>query len=90
MYINSTNSTLDLKTGTLSKVLLEKCGDELQKECSEYAPLKPENVVVTKAKNIKANFIYHIALADYQPDHHSATRVRPCSKEGEILLYCIM
>ena len=83
--MNSTNTNLDLKTGTLSKVLLNKCGDELQKKCSEYAPLKPEKVVVTEAKNLNAKSIYHIALPDYQADP-SAKKVRqfPCS----ILVTC--
>lgn len=76
VYINSTNTNLDLKTGTLSKVILEKCGEKLQKKCSEYAPLKPEQVAVTEAEKLKAKSIYHIALPDYQPDHHSAMRVR--------------
>jgi O-acetyl-ADP-ribose deacetylase (regulator of RNase III) len=86
VYINSTNTNLDLKTGTLSKVLLEKCGEELQKECSEYAPLKSENVAVTEAKNLKAKSIYHIALPDYQPDNHSAKRVRADVHSDALLL----
>ena len=76
VYVNSTNAQLDLKTGTLSKKLLEVCGEELQKKCSEYAPLKAEEVAVTEAKNLKAKSIYHVALPDYKLDFHSATRVR--------------
>ena len=76
VYVNSTNTSLDLKTGTLSRQLLIKSGDELQKKCSEYAPLKPESVAVTEAKNLNAKSIYHIALPDYQNDSYSAKRVR--------------
>lgn len=82
MYVNSTNANLDLKTGTLSKMMLEKCGEELQKECSEWAPLKSETVAVTEAKNLKAKSIYHIALLDYQPNHHSAMKVSSGSGVG--------
>ena len=74
MYINSTNSTLDLKTGTLSNRLLKACGEDLQKECSQHAPLKPEMVAVTKVNNVKAKFVYHVALPDCKQEFH-ATRV---------------
>ena len=76
VYVNSTNSNLDLKTGTLSQKLLKACGDELQKQCSEYSPLKPEAVAVTEAKNLHAQSIYHVALPDYQQDLYSAQRVK--------------
>ena len=66
MYINSTNTTLNLKQGQLSQILLKTCGDELQTECSEYAPLKPGQVAVTGAKNLKCNQLFHIALPDYK------------------------
>lgn len=38
--------------------------------------MKAEQVAVTEAMKLKAKFLYHIALPDYQLDHHSATRVR--------------
>ncbi len=66
MYINSTNTKLNLKKGQLSQLLLSACGDDLQKECSEYAPLKPGQVAVTGAKNLKCNQLFHIALPDYK------------------------
>ena len=66
VYINSTNTNMDLKQGQLSKLLLNACGDELQRECSEYAPLKPGQVAVTGARNLKCQHIFHIALADYK------------------------
>lgn len=72
MYVNSTNTNLELKTGAVSNLLLKACGDELQKKCSEYAPLKPEVVAVTEAKNLKANSIYHVALPDHQQDFHAS------------------
>lgn len=66
IYINSTNTNMDLKQGQLSKLLLNACGDELQRECSEYAPLKPGQVAVTEARNLKCQHIFHIALPDYK------------------------
>ncbi len=66
VYINSTNSNLLLKKGQLSRLMLNACGDELQKEASEYAPLKPGQVAITNAKKLKCNQIYHIALPSYK------------------------
>ena len=66
VYINSTNTNLNLKQGQLSKLLLNACGDNLQKECSEYAPLKPGKVAVTDTKNLKCSHIFHVALPEYQ------------------------
>lgn len=56
-------------------MILDKCGEELQKKCSEYGVLKPEQVAVTEAEKLKAKSIYHVALPDYHPNHHTATRV---------------
>ena len=66
VFINSTNTNLNLKQGILSKKLLEICGDNFQKACSAYAPLNTGDVAVTEAKNLPCKFIFHIALPDYQ------------------------
>ena len=66
MYINSTNTKLNLKHGQVSQLLLKTSGDDLQKECSVHAPLKPGQVAVTGAKNLKCNKIFHIALPKYK------------------------
>ena len=60
--VNSTNKDLDLSNGMVSKILLKKCGEELQKECSKFAPLLPGEVAITSAKNLSCTSIYHIVL----------------------------
>ena len=62
MLVNSTNKDLDLSNGMVSKILLKKCGEELQKECSKLAPLLPGEVAITSAKNLSCTSIYHIVL----------------------------
>ena len=66
VYINSTNTNLNLSQGILSSKLLELCGDDLQKACSDYAPLNSRDVAVTDAKNLPCKFLFHIALPDYK------------------------
>lgn len=74
MYVNSSNSKLDLKTGSVSNALLNACGEELQKECSQYAPLKTGEVAVTAAKNLPCDYIYHVSLLDHRD--YGASKVR--------------
>ena len=66
MYINSSNEDLDLSKGQLSQLLLKACGQQLQDDCKDYAPLKPGAVAVTDARNLKCKYIFHIALPDYK------------------------
>jgi len=66
VYVNSTNTKLDLKQGQLSKLLLEKCGPSIQEEASEYAPLQPGVVAVTDASNLPCQQVFHIALPHYK------------------------
>lgn len=66
VYINSTNTNLNLKQGQLSQALLKACGKELQDECETYAPLGPGKVAVTAARNLNCKYIFHVALPDYK------------------------
>ena len=65
VYINSTNPSLDLSQGIISKMLLKACGPQLQEECKEYAPLAPGAVAVTSAANLKCKYIFHVSLPGY-------------------------
>ena len=76
VFVNSTNSDLDLSRGYLSKQLLKKCGQDLQKECNEYAPLMVGQVAITSAKNLHCQHIFHVALPDYKTK--GSLRVRYC------------
>ena len=53
---------MDLTNGMVSKLLLKKCGSDLQKECSSLAPLSEGDVAITSAKNLSCKNIYHINL----------------------------
>ena len=66
MYVNSTNSDLDLSRGVLSNQLLKLMGQTLQDQCNEYAPLPMGKVAVTSAKNMSCDFIFHVNLPSYK------------------------
>ncbi len=77
MYINSTNSNLQLNQGELSRLLLKACGKELQEEASRCAPLQHGRVATTKAYELhkKCKQIYHIFLPDYKAANSEKVRV---------------
>jgi O-acetyl-ADP-ribose deacetylase (regulator of RNase III) len=65
VYVNSTNSDLDLSRGVLSKQLLKLMGQKLQDHCNEYAPLATGKVAVTSAEKMFCNVILHVNLPSY-------------------------
>ena len=69
VYINSTNPSLDLSSGEISRKLKKICGQKLVDEAQKYintsGPLQPGQVAVTSADNTKAKAIYHVALPKY-------------------------
>jgi poly [ADP-ribose] polymerase 10/14/15 len=65
VYVNSTNSDLDLSRGMLSKQLLKLMGQKLQDQCNEYAPLAIGKVAVTSAEKMFCNVILHVNLPSY-------------------------
>ncbi len=84
----------------MSRLLLNACGEELQEEASEYAPLKQGQVAVTNAKNLKCKKIYHIFLPEYKktnservsiyiPECFKLTGIRIYSPSFSIPFYAI-
>ena len=74
MYICSTNANLELKNAAVSKALLNACGEDLQKECSQHAPLNMSEVAVTSAKNLKCTSIFHVVLPDHSDQRSERVR----------------
>ena len=62
VLVNSTSSDMNLSNGMVSKILLQKCGPELQQECSALTPLAPGEVATTTAYKLQCKSIYHINL----------------------------
>ena len=75
MYVNSTNTNLDLSGGVISKYLATAAGPSLQDECTKKAPINPGQVAVTGSGNMKCKYIFHIALNTYDGPGGSAEKV---------------
>ena len=75
MYVNSTNTNLDLSGGVISKHLADVAGHSLQDECTRKAPINPGQVAVTGSGNIKCKYIFHIALNTYDGPGGNAEKV---------------
>ena len=57
---------MDLSQGVISQKIFKTCGKELQEECLKLAPLKHGAVAVTRPKNLKSKFVFHINLPDFK------------------------
>jgi O-acetyl-ADP-ribose deacetylase (regulator of RNase III) len=69
--VNTTRSNLDIRTGTLSKLIFQKAGQSIQDELNENYKNglnRKRLVAVSRSGNIKSlKNIFHIALSDYEP-----------------------
>ncbi|KAI0233840.1 Protein mono-ADP-ribosyltransferase PARP9 [Lamellibrachia satsuma] len=61
VIVNSTNCQLQLERGYVSKALLDRGGQTLQKECQQNAPngIKSGEVVVTSGGQLKCQLVIH-------------------------------
>jgi len=78
---------MDLSNGMVSKILLQKCGAELQQECSALAPLAPGEVAVTDAYKLQCKYIFHINLKSIKEKY--STEVRAIS-ESVLAFYILV
>ena len=77
MYVNTTNTDLNLSHGAVSLALLQAGGAMLQQDCSQKAPIRVGDVAVTSAGNIpNCQFIFHTVVPNY-------------NKHGEKVILCI-
>ena len=75
MYVNTTNEQLNLAMGTVSAIIAKLAGPVLQQECSLKAPIKPGDVVVTSAGNLKCKHLLHTVLCSYDRSGGKAEKV---------------
>ena len=65
MYVNTTNTHLNLSHGAVSLALLKAGGAMLQQECSQKAPIRVGDVAVTGSGNIPCRFIFHTVVTSH-------------------------
>ena len=79
-----TNRDLDVKRGGgAGAAILRKGGDSIQRECQSYGPQLPGSVVVTKAGNLNARFVFHIVLPQPLNNKSIKLSVMKCLREAE-------
>lgn len=73
MIVNSVDKTLNLDTGTLSKVIAAAAGQTVKDECHKNHPsgITEGSVVVTSAGNLKCKKICHSCVPPHKPDNTS-------------------
>lgn len=84
--VNTTNSSLDLNTGAISKAILVDAGDELQRECNNHS-FASQKIVITGGYKLPCSKVFHICLPHWSqssPDQIRST-MRKCLEEADSL-----
>ena len=63
--VNAANTDLWLGSG-VAGAILEKGGNEIQKECNEIGPVNLGEAAVTSGGNLKAKYVIHAASMDFE------------------------
>ena len=78
------NPDLDMKRGGgAGAAILKSGGDTIQRDCFRKGTQPPGSVVVTKAGNLKARFIFHIVPSDPLNTRSIKASVMKCLEEAE-------
>lgn len=77
------NPELDMKRGGAGAAVLRSGGDSIQRECSKQGPQPPGSVVVTRAGNLRAGFIFHIVPSVSMDTRSIKASVMKCLQEAE-------
>ena len=78
------NEELDIQRGSGAGAAILKAGGlSIQRECSQKGPQRPGSVVVTKAGNLNARFIFHIVPTKPLDDKSIKGSVMKCLQEAE-------
>ncbi|CAI9714773.1 Hypothetical predicted protein [Octopus vulgaris] len=64
VIVNSSNEELQLDKGSISKLILNTAGPEIQNECYQKYPqgISTSKIAVTKGYNLKCKNVFHLAL----------------------------
>ena len=65
MYVNTTNTDLNLSQGAVSLALLKAGGKGLQQECDQKAPIKVGDVASTGPGKLPCRSVFHTVVTKY-------------------------
>ena len=75
VYVNTTNTKLDLSSGAVSQALLKAGGPDLQAECKKKAPISVGDVAVTGGGKLECLHIFHVVIPSYDGPGGQAEKV---------------
>ena len=79
-----TNKDLDIgRGGGAGAAILRAGGKSIQLECSQKGPQSPGSVVVTRAGDLKARFIFHIVPSNTLNERSIKSSIMKCLQEAE-------
>ncbi|CAE1270020.1 PARP10_14_15 [Acanthosepion pharaonis] len=80
VIVNSTNNSLDLSSGAISKAILADAGPELQQECYRHSSISIYDIAVTSGYNLPCDNVFHISLPHWSQSSVNLikTYVRNC------------
>lgn len=84
--MNSTGETMDLQISPLSRALANRAGPQLQRACSEVAPLQGGEIKITPGFQLPCRMVLHCRVKDDYNGVQSA-QVYCCSTLLLILPY---
>ena len=73
MYVNTTNTNLDLSFGEVAQALSKAAGPTLQAECTNKAPISVGEIAVTGGGRLQSRYVFHVVASQYD---HQAEKVR--------------
>ena len=65
VYVNTSNTELDLSQGAVSRILAAAAGPILQAECSKKKPVKVGGIATTSGGQLQCQYVIHTVLPKY-------------------------
>lgn len=79
MYVNTTNTELNLSHGGVAQALSTAAGPSLQDECKRKAPIPVGGIAVTGGGKLQCQYVFHTVAAGYDGPGKQAEKVsHPC------------
>ena len=76
MYINTSNTELDLSQGAVSQALATAAGPILQAECSKKKTLQVGGIATTTGGQLQCQYVIHTVLPQYDGTGGRAMQVK--------------
>ena len=89
VYINTSNTELDLSQGAVSQALAAAAGPVLQAECLKKKPVPVGRIATTSGGQLKCQYVIHTVLPQYDGTGGKAEQVKFSEKCCNYLIVII-